>query len=204
MSTPPNDRRAIEAALAAMDRVSDEDPSRVEHEGRSIGAALLYAMRMSACLASLEPQAGDALTLAVRAQHLGRFRLPRSAYPEGRVGYLSWRAEQARRHAALATEIITGAGLPSALAERVASIVQKKKRHEDPEAQTLEDCACLVFLEHEIDAFAWPTNGPHRDEAELVPIVQKTWKKMSARAQARALALPLSPRAAALVARALA
>lgn len=198
------DRDRIAAALEAMDRVSDEDPLRVEHEGRIVGAALLYAMRMTACLATLAPDASDALRLAVRAQHLGRFRLPRTDYPEGRVGYLSWRAEQAKRHAALATEIIVGAGLSAPLADRVASIVQKKKRQSDPEAQALEDCACLVFLEHEIDAFAWPERGPHRDDAELVPIVQKTWAKMSEKARARALALPLSPRASALVARALA
>ncbi len=187
-----------------MDRVSDGDPARVSHEGREMGAALRYAMRMSACLTTLVPAPSDALVLAVRAQHLGRFRLPRSSYPEGRVGYLSWRTEQARRHAALATEIIEGAGLPSELAARVASIVQKKKRSTDPEAQALEDCACLVFLEHELDDFAWPEHGPHRSDDELIPIVQKTWNKMSEAAHERALKLPLSERGSALVQAALA
>lgn len=187
-----------------MDRISDEDPVQVEHDGRSMGAALRYAMRMSACLATLVPDASDALVLAVRAQHLGRFRLPRSSYPEGRVGYLSWRTEQARRHAALATEIIVGAGLPSELADRVASIVQKKKRSSDPESQALEDCACLVFLEHELDDFAWPEGGAHRSDEELIPIVQKTWNKMSEAAHQRALGLSLSERGTALVQRALA
>lgn len=195
---------AIESALAAMDRISDEDPVRVEHQGRPMGAALRYAMRMSACLTTLVPAPSDALVLAVRAQHLGRFRLPRSSYPGGRVGYLSWRTEQARRHAALATEIIVGAGLPTELADRVASIVQKKKRHEDPEVQALEDCACLVFLEHELDDFAWPEGGTHRSVEELIPIVQKTWKKMSVAAHQRALKLELSARGSALVQAALA
>jgi len=194
---------AIEAALAAMDRVSDEDPVRVEYDGRAMGAALRYAMRMTACLTTLVPDASDALVLAVRAQHLGRFRLPRSSYLEGRVGYLSWRTEQARRHAALATEIIVGAGLSNELAQRVASIVQKKKRDQDPESQALEDCACLVFLEHELDDFAWPADGPRRNDEEFIPIVQKTWKKMSDAAHERALALPLSERARALVTKAL-
>jgi hypothetical protein len=190
-------------ALSAMDAISDEDPSRVLHDGKEMGAALRYAIRMSTCLAELEPNASDALRLAVRAQHLGRFRLPRSAYPEGRVGYLAWRAEQAKRHAALATKIILDAGLPETLAERTASIVQKKQRTKDPEAQTLEDCACLVFLAHELEDFAWPAAGQHRSDEELIPILQKSWGKMSERARAVALTLPFSPRAEALVKRAL-
>lgn len=195
--------RAVDAALAAMDAVSDEDPVRVVYEGRAMGAALRYAIQMSARLTQLVPAPSDALRLAVRAQHLGRFRLPRKSYPEGRVGYLAWRAEQAKRHAALAKEIILGAGLSAELADRVASIVQKKQRHSDPEAQTLEDCACLVFLEHELEGFVWPSDGPPRSDEEMIPILQKSWAKMSPAAHAQALALPLSARAAALVKRAL-
>lgn len=193
----------VAAAIAAMDRVSDEDPTRVEDAGRSLGAALLYAERMSACLSRHFPGASPALRLAVRAQHLGRFRLPRQSYPEGRAGYLAWRAEQARRHAALAQEIVTAAGLPEALGDRVAAIVQKKQRATDPEAQTLEDCACLVFLEHEMEPFVWPAGAPAHSEAEVVEILQKTWRKMSPRARELAVALPLSPRCRALVERAL-
>lgn len=194
----------VRTAMAAMDRISDEDPSRMEIGGRSVGAALLYAERMSACLAELVPDAGAALRLAVRAQHLGRFRLPRASYPEGRAGYLAWRTEQARRHAVLARRCIEAAGLSLELAERVAAIIQKKQRATDPEAQTLEDCACLVFLEHEMDAFVWPAAGPPKPEADVIAILRKTWRKMSPAAHTRALALPLSPRARALVERALA
>lgn len=193
----------VAAAMAAMDRVSDEDEERVEHDGRSIGAALRYAERMSACLARHFPGASPALRLAVRAQHLGRFRLPRQSYPEGRAGYLAWRAEQAKRHAALAQQIVVEAGLPAAIGERVAAIVQKKQRGTDPEAQTLEDCACLVFLEHEMEPFVWPSNGPARSEDEVVEILRKTWRKMSPQARELAVSLPLSPRSRALVVRAL-
>lgn len=193
----------VRAAMDAMDRVSEADPSRVEVEGRSVGAAWLYAERMSTCLAMLAPDASPALRLAVRAQHLGRFRLPRATYPEGRAGYLAWRTEQARRHAALARECVEAAGLPPELGERVAVIVQKKQRASDPEVQTLEDCACLVFLEHEMEPFVWPPGGPPKPAGDVIAILRKTWRKMSPRAHALALGLPMPPRCRALVEQAL-
>jgi hypothetical protein len=63
----------------------------------------------------------------------------------------------------------------------------------------MEDALCLVFLEFEFDAFV----AKYPDEAKAVGILQKTWKKMSERGHAQALALPLSERAKALVLRAL-
>ena len=89
-------------------------------------------------------------------------------------------------------------GYDDAAIERAAFLVQKKALRSDPETQTLEDCACLVFLEFEYGAFV----EKHEDE-KVVAIVQKTWGKMSGRAHAMALALPLSGRPLALVSRAL-
>jgi tRNAThr (cytosine32-N3)-methyltransferase len=65
-------------------------------------------------------------------------------------------------------------------------------------SQALEDAACLVFLENEIEDFA----AQHADypEAKFVDILRKTWKKMSPAAQAAALGLKLPPGIAALVA----
>jgi len=63
----------------------------------------------------------------------------------------------------------------------------------------MEDALCLVFLEHEFDAFM----QKYPDQAKAVDILQKTWKKMSARGHAAALALPLSAVAKGLVGRAL-
>ena len=50
--------------------------------------ALLYGERMSARLAVFDGAASEALAIAVRAQHIERWRLPRETYPEGRIGYL--------------------------------------------------------------------------------------------------------------------
>jgi len=182
-------------ALARLDAVHAEDPER---EGE-LARELVYAQRMSACLERIAPDASEALRLAVRAQHLGRFRVPRSSQPDGRAGYLKWRTEQARAHAALAREILAEAGYDAPTLERVTSLVTKKQLASDPEAQLLEDCACLVFLEHGLDAFA-----EREDEATVIDILQKTWRKMGEVGRARALELPLAPRSAALVGKALA
>ncbi len=170
--------------LARIDEVHDEDPVRVE-DGRA--RERVYAERMTAWLGRLTEAPSDALRIAVRAQHLARWRCPRSAFPEGRAGYLRWRKEAGERHAADVAAIVTAETSDTVLAARVAALVTKKERVRDPEAQALEDCACLVFLELDYVAFA----GKHGDDAKVVDVVRKTWAKMSPRA--REAALSLSP-----------
>ncbi len=57
-------------------------------------------------------------------------------------------------------------------------LLLKQGLRRDPEVQTLEDVACLVFLEHYFADFA---RKHERDK--LVDIARKTWKKMSPRGQ---------------------
>jgi hypothetical protein len=166
---------ALAKVLAAIDSVHAEDPNQAE---------LLYAERMTAWLDKLAPDASPELQIAVRAQHLKRWELMRSDYPDGVVGYKKWRAEQARRHAALTTKIMLENGFDEAAAARVTALIQKQRLKQDADAQTLEDCACLVFLEHEFAAFA----AKHPPE-KVDEIVKKTWAKMSLVAHSHAKAL---------------
>ena len=46
---------------------------------------------MTGWLERIEPKASEALQLAVRAQHIARWRIARDEYPMGRAGYLAWR-----------------------------------------------------------------------------------------------------------------
>lgn len=184
----------LDRAMAALDALHAEDPERLAGEP----AELVYARRMSEALARLVGDPSEALCLAVRAQHLCRWRLPRSSYPEGKAGYHAWRREEARRHAELAAATLREAGYDEEAVARVSALVQKKDLARDPEAQALEDAACLVFVEHYAADFA---RG--RDEAHLVDIVAKTWRKMSPRARELALELPLPEAVRALVARAI-
>jgi hypothetical protein len=154
---------------------------------------------MSAWLERLSPQASEPLKLAVRCQHIRRWAILRSAYPEGRVGYLRWRKEQSLAHAALAGEILGRVGYDADTIGRVQSLVKKEGIKHDPEAQLLEDVTCLVFLESELAAFA-----PKHEEAKLVDILQKTWLKMSPVGRDAALALKLPAPLRALVEKAVA
>ena len=65
--------------------------------------------------------------------------------------------------------------------------------------QCLEDVICLVFLESYLLDFA-----AQQDRDKLINILRRTWKKMSSRGHAAALALDLSPEVRELVAAALA
>lgn len=190
------DRERLERVIARIDAANAADPE-IEYDG--VPAALRYGQRMSAALERLAPEAGEALRIAVRAQHVERWRIPRATYPEGRVGYLRWRSELGRMHAERAGELMREHGYDDDAIARVRSIVAKKKLATDPDAQALEDCACLVFLEHALEPFA-----ARHDDAKVIDIVRKTWAKMSDAGHAAALALPLGDRARDIVERALA
>jgi hypothetical protein len=186
----------VQMALAAIDAVHAEDPEK-DADGRP--RELVYAERMSAWLEKLAPRAAEELRLAVRCQHLRRWAISRTSYPEGKVGYLRWRKDESLAHAALAGAILRHAGYDEQAVRRVQSLVKKERIKHDAEAQTLEDATCLVFLEHELAPFA----AKHPDE-KVIDILRKTWPKMSAQGQREALALPLSAPLRALVEKALA
>lgn len=165
-------------ALARIDEVNGEDPRRGD-DGQPV--ELLYGRRMSARLMAFAPGAGDALAMAVRAQHIARWRIPRDRFPEGVTGYKRWRAELGTMHGELAAEICREVGYGEDVAARVRDLTMKKGIKRDAEAQTVEDVACLVFLEHELARFA----GKHpRDK--VVDIVVKTLGKMSERGRVAA------------------
>jgi hypothetical protein len=172
------------AAIAAVDALNAEDPTPETGEGKPAPAALMYGRRMSGWLLRLAPEASEPLRLAARAQHIARWRIPRADYPKGREGYLRWRQDLGRFHAETAGGILAEAGYGPDVISRVRDLLQKKRLKRDPEAQTLEDAACLVFLEHHFAEFS-----RKHDDAKIVDIVRKTLRKMSD--QGRALAASL-------------
>ena len=96
----------LDAALARFDAVNGEDPRQDGGEP----AELVYARRMTGWLERLAPEAPEELRLAARAQHIGRWRLPRERFPEGRAGYKRWRSACARMHADIAGAILDELG----------------------------------------------------------------------------------------------
>ncbi len=196
--TEPSQR--LEAALSAFDEANAADPNIVKAEGREWPKELLYARQMSARMERFVPDASEALKLAARCQHIRRWEIPRDAYPRDRVGYLKWRTELKHMHARIAGEILEEAGYDEDMIARVQSLLKKERLKSDPEAQTLEDVVCLVFLENWFADFA-----KQHDPDKVVDIVAKTWKKMSPAGHEAALAMAhkLPGDALALVQRAL-
>lgn len=191
----------LAATLAAIDAANAEDPRRVETADGDVAFEALYAQRMSATLKRVYPEASELLQIAARAQHLRRWEISRSDFPEGRHGYNEWRKTCRAHHAERAGSIMRGLGWSEENAERVGSLIRKERLKKDPESQALENVAALVFLEHYFDDFLMKYQG--YDDEKIVDILGKTLCKMSPRGHAAALALPLAPRAKALVAKAI-
>lgn len=188
----------FEQALARFDEVNARDPRSEMVHGESVPKELIYGRRMSERLSAFAPDASVALKLAARGQHIARYEIPRDQYPKNRIGYLRWRTDLYKHHADTAQKVLEEVGYDSETIDRVRSLLQKKNLKRDPETQTLEDVACLVFLEHYMDAFE-----ETQDEEKMVQIVQKTWNKMSERGRKAALGLEVSDRVRQIVDRAL-
>lgn len=180
-------RTLIDAAHAA-------DPARAA-DGRA--AELVYAERVENWVVKLIPDATPLLRLAARCQHLERWSVPRSSFPEGKVAYLQWRRSLYTKQSERARELLLAAGVAATEAAEVATWVSKTGLKTNPGTQALEDAACLVFLENEISDFAAQHAGYPREK--FIDIIRKTWRKMSPGAQQAALGLALPPAIAALV-----
>lgn len=186
----------LQQAFGRIDAANAEDPNRVLVDGMPRPKELVYSEQMTAWLTRLAPEASEALQLAARAQHIRRWAIPRSTFPEGREGYKQWRRERAKFHADTAGDILRLAGYDEATVNRVQSLLRKEKLKVDPESQLLEDVACLVFLEGYFADFA---SRYQENEEKIVDIVRKTWIKMSERGHQEALKLPLSEEAKRIV-----
>ncbi len=192
--TVPNMNR-LSLTLAAFDATNAQDPNREQGHPKE----WLYAQRMSAQLAHFYPQASELLQLAVRSQHIGRWKIPRSDYPMDKSGYKKWRTDLAKMHGELAGELMAQQGYTPEDQERIKDLLLKRGLKRDDEVQILEDVACLVFIEHYLEDFA-----RKHEEEKLLDIIRKTWNKMSPQGHKAALELPLSPALLTLVGKALA
>jgi len=180
--TPSQQR--FEQAISRLDAANAQDPNATQWQGQSWPPELLYSMRMTHWLSHMEPGGSEPLKLAVRAQHLCRWMIPRAQFPMTRAGYHQWRTTLARFHADKAAETLREVGYDEPTIARVQSLIRKEKLKSDPEAQTLEDVACLVFLEIDYVDFA-ATHEPQK----VMDILRKTWRKMSPRGHEAALEL---------------
>jgi hypothetical protein len=171
-------------AIALFDAANAADPNASVDAGKSIPRELLYARRMSAMLERFAPGADEAVHLAVRAQHIERWKIPRNRYPMNRAGYHAWRTALYGFHAERASALMREAGGDAATIARVAAML-KKENLSDPATQLMEDVVALVFLESYLQSFV--AQHPEYDETKWRVIIAKTWRKMSPRGHEFAL-----------------
>jgi tRNAThr (cytosine32-N3)-methyltransferase len=185
---------ALARARTLIDAAHAADPTRAA-DGRA--AELVYAERMEAWIAKLDPDAPELLRVAARCQHLERWSVSRASFPEGKAGYLAWRRSLYTKQAERARALLVEAGVSADDAATVATWVSKTGLKTNPSTQALEDAACLVFLENEIGGFA--AQHAHYPREKFLEIIGKTWRKMSPRAQELARELAWTPEIGALV-----
>lgn len=182
-----------------IDQANAEDPNSEKVNDQLVPKELLYGQRMTEMLRSYTDTPSEPLAIAARAQHICRWQIPREQFAMDRVGYLKWRTDLKKFHADKTSSLMQQLGYPTHTIERVSFLLQKKQLKRDPDTQILEDVVCLVFLKYYFDDFA----KKHKDE-KIIDILQKTWKKMSAKGQKIALTLQFSNTSSKLIERALA
>ncbi|MDT0686497.1 DUF4202 domain-containing protein [Autumnicola psychrophila] len=192
----------FDEAIERIDKKNSKDPHKEVYKGETYPKELLYSERMTKQLLEFEPEASEELQIAARAQHICRWQTPRDEYPMNRVGYLNWRNDLKKKHAAITGEILEEVGYNQDFINRVAFLIQKKKIKKDEETQTLEDVICLVFLQYYLADFEAKLKDDSKDD-KMVDIIKKTWAKMSTKGHEAALKLALPDETAALVTRAL-
>jgi hypothetical protein len=172
-------------ALALIDAANSQDPNQVTADGKDWPKELLYSERMTDMLERYNPDADEAMHLAIRSQHIERWKSPRNAYPMDRIGYLKWRKDLYQIQANTAADLMLEAGCDEESINRVRLAVAKKNIKGNADTQLLEDVTDLVFLEYYILDFV--AKHPDYTEEKWIEIIQKTWKKMSSTAQEFAL-----------------
>lgn len=189
----------FQKTIASFDALNAQDPNTVETGERNVPKELHDAQAMTRWIETLYPEAGEAVHLAARCQHLCRWEVPRTSYPEGRAGYHKWRTDLKKRHADKSEAILREHGYEDTMIEAVRRINLKEGIKSNSDVQEVEDALCLVFLECQFEGYLkeW-------DEDKVIRILRKTWVKMSERGQEAALGLQMSSRARAVVERALA
>lgn len=170
----------FDKAIELIDAANSEDPNLETCEGKEWPKELLYSHRMSDMLQRYAPDADEAMKLALRAQHIQRWKSPRSNFPMNRKGYFQWRTQLYTFHADTVAALLEKAGYDNDFIERVKLAVSKKSLKTNADTKLLEDVTALVFIEHYMLEFAG--KHPEYDEQKWLDIIRKTWRKMTDRA----------------------
>lgn len=198
MSTTQDSQR-LEETLRKIDDYNSADPNTVQENGEEQPWELVHARAMTRWIEKLEPDPSEALRIAARSQHIGRWKIPRDEYPRNKKGYHQWRNALKQFHADVTAEIMEASGYDEETIERVRKMNRKEglqSADRDPEVQCIEDALSLAFMEYRLEPFA-TREGYSADK--VVDILRKTMKKMSPAGLEQAQTLNFSPEVAELV-----
>jgi hypothetical protein len=174
-------------AFELFDTYNQQDPTSFIWEGTSYPQEYFMALKLHEWVERLTPEASEPLLLASRSQHIGRWTVSRNSYPEGKVGYLTWRKDLGKFHAKTAGELMAQVGYDAETIERTQQIILKQRIKQDAEVQTIENALCLVFLEYQYEAF-----HPKHEADKVIDILKKSLLKMDAHGHSFALKLSFS------------
>lgn len=177
----------LELAFERYDAYNSKDPISYTYKGEVFPEEYFLAKQLYGWVLKLDPEPSEELLLASRSQHIGRWEIPRSQYPEGKTGYLDWRRNLAVFHADKSTAIMKEVGYGQDQIDRVRQFLLKKKIKVDREVQTLENALCLVFLEFQYEDFF-----PKYEAEKIVNILRKSLLKMDEKGREQALTLHYS------------
>jgi hypothetical protein len=186
-------------AFQGFDAYNQKDPHMFTWDGVTYPQEYFLALKLYEWVLKLKPDAGEALLLASRSQHIGRWEIPRESYADGRDAYLKWRKDLALFHAEKASLIMQGAGYDNDQITRVRQIILKQKLKVDADVQTMENALCLVFLEFQYEDF-YPKHLPEK----VINILRKSLLKMDDHGHRFALTLNFSEKGMAYINEALA
>ncbi|HEY5327863.1 MAG TPA: DUF4202 domain-containing protein [Mucilaginibacter sp.] len=179
----------LDKTFELFDAYNKQDPRSFTWEGISGPQEYFFAVKLYEWVLKLEPDADEALLLASRSQHIGRWEIPREDYPEGRDAYLKWRKDLAAHHAAIAGRLMQEAGYGAETIDRVKQIILKQRIKVDRDVQAMENALCLVFLQLQYEEF----RKKHEEEpGKIINILRKSLLKMDGHGRRFALTLPFS------------
>lgn len=184
----------LNKAFVAIDEYNSRDPHTEAVDGARKSRELVYGQRMTEWLDRYSPDAPEYLRIAARAQHIGRWEIPRTDYPMDRKGYLQWRSAEKFHHCNVIEPILISVGYDQDTIEKVKFLLLKKELATNSDTQLLEDVVCLVFIQYYLADFA----AQHDDE-KVVDILRKTIKKITPRCLQEISKLKVNDRIATLL-----
>ncbi len=165
---------AYQMALTLIQKANSEYQKNLS---KGSNDAQFYSDKMAETLFLLDNAPKEHVELAAYCQHLYRWEVPRSNYPEGKAGYHQWRKYLYIYQSDKTAALLRKAGYKDDFIESCCRLIRKEDLGKDKETQLIEDTACITFVKYYLADFA-----KGKPKEKLTDILKKTTGKMSNKA----------------------